>query len=432
MSHLFDNFFPSTDASGTNFCYDCCSGRGIVQGNTFGTRSYRSRVDSVVRDSAERIKQSVDCWRQLRSLRSRSDEDEVCATLYKFIFSNFCEATSAKDVVQTALSFCYLKERLGALELVIWKVMCMVQVPPCAVTDLHAWIAWCRLGWKIHKGGVRHGSSLAIVMSSVIPFVDQSEEIAHYPTIQQVSDSDTAPQRTLEKTNFQPLDHLCLDLCSAAARNRDACTACTSWVRKNIINDDGPDPLCLACCTGISCKVCAQWADWADYRDTTEYGKVEYLVGSCSIFRRRIQESSEYWPLVRQIHSGRDQTKALAAQFRFLFGNLCEEERIKADMVCFISKCIIKECLTVLTLAVWKALCTMRAPRDVRDIYAWNLWCSEGWKVHKADVRSTREVRTILSFVSPFAQEIAIEASGAGMLNALLGCFHGAQAKTTA
>jgi hypothetical protein len=211
-------------------------------------------------------------------------------------------------VVQKALSFCYSKERLGALELGIWKAMCLVQIPRSAVTDLYMWIAWCRLGWKIHKDGVRYGSSLAIVMSSVVPFVDQSEEMAHYRTIpRQVPVSDTAPQSTLEKTNFRPLDHLCLDSCSAASRKRDACKVCTTWIRTNIINEDGPGPLYLACCTGASCKVCArwvEWTDWGEYHDTSEYEKMNYLVGSCSIFRRRIQESSEYWPLARQIQWG--------------------------------------------------------------------------------------------------------------------------------
>jgi hypothetical protein len=115
-------------------------------------------------------------------MTSQSDRDEVYTALYKFILSSPCEMTSAEEVVQKALTICYLKECLGALELAIWKAMCLVQAPPIAVADLHLWVEWCRLGWKVHNGPVRHRSSLAIIMSSVIPFVDQSEKNGHYPS----------------------------------------------------------------------------------------------------------------------------------------------------------------------------------------------------------------------------------------------------------
>jgi hypothetical protein len=390
MSHLFDNLFPSTDSSGRKKA-KLCKGCTHFKGKIIGTGSYSDRVTDVISRSKDRIKQSTQCWAQLRCLSSRSDQDEVCAALYKFIFANPCDVTGAKEMVQTALSFCYAKERLGALELVIWKAMCLVQVPPSAVTDLHLWNAWCQRGWKIHKNDVRHASSLAVVMSSVVPFVDQSEEMVHYPTIRQVTASDMAARKTLESPTFRPLDHLCLDVCNDSSRKRDACKVCAKWVWNNVFGDDETFCLllCLFCCRKqASCRVCAQWKEC--HKENEE--KVTYLVDSCSLFRNRIQELSEHWPLVRQILCGRDQTKVQAAQFRFLLGNLCEEKRTKVAMVRCISKGIARECWNVLTLVVWKALCTTRAPRDTRDIYAWHLWCGDGWKVHKADVWSTMEL----------------------------------------
>jgi hypothetical protein len=369
MSHLFAYIPLATgDNASVTESGACAECRDAIERVAY--TNYNSRVNEVIAFTEPRIIDSSQYWSQLESVENPADQDAACAALYKYLFANLCEADRAKGNFETTMARCYLKERLNILELVVWKALCLVQIPS-TVSNLHEWNAWCRGGWKSIKPQVRHASGLAVVMSGIFPFISPVDDsIQRQATRHNVEFGNSwfQPGPQEKKSGFHPVDHLFVDFSTIPTGKRVACSACEPWSKYHIL---------------------------------TKSERIDSLVWA-GAFSKAIQESSSYWPLMRNVYCHSDQVAAMAAQIRFIFGNKCEAAETKDKMVNCIAKCIFKERLTMLELAVWKSLCMMQAPNNAKNFYEWNLWCSEGWKGYKADSREVGELQTIISCVLPF------------------------------
>jgi hypothetical protein len=125
-----------------------------------------------------RIYRTIPYWTRLARLKCVNEQNEACAALFKFIFSNYCEEDGAKKEVEKILARCYLRERICMLELAVWKAMCLKELDPSEMTDLHYWFNWCRDGWKTRKGDFRYSSAMAVIVSRVLPFEGETGEMA--------------------------------------------------------------------------------------------------------------------------------------------------------------------------------------------------------------------------------------------------------------
>jgi hypothetical protein len=238
MSHLFASYIPlaTRDASVTESEKVCAECRDAIEKIAY--TNYNSRVNEVMAFAEARIIDSSQYWNQLESVENPADQDAACAALYKYLFANVCEADIAKEAFETTMARCYLKERLNVLELVVWKALCLVQIPS-TVKDLHEWNAWCRGGWKNLKPDVRHASGLAVVMSGIFPFINQVDESIQRPaTRYNVEFGNTwfRPGPQEKKSSFHPVDHLFLDFATMpTTTKRVACSACEPWSRYHIL-----------------------------------------------------------------------------------------------------------------------------------------------------------------------------------------------------
>jgi hypothetical protein len=340
MSHLFVSDDPAQEQCG--HCELHHRLHPLLKEKPFAWRVRQVAVPLV----QQRIYRTIPYWTRLARLKSVNEQNEACAALFKFIFSNYCEEDGGKQAV--------------------WKAMCLEALHPSEMTDLHCWFKWCRDGWKTRKGDFRYSSAMAVIVSRVLPFEGQTGEMAP-----------DEPCRETVPYPFHPADHLLYHVTSGKR-----CMDCETRISSH------PSLSCFS----------AQM--------TLAQTGVENLVLT-GIFTDAIIKASEYWPLMQDIRCSQNLSKVMAAQYRFIFGNPCEATVTQADMVNCIEMCFNKERVVLLELAAWKALCLMRASRDAqaRDFYEWSFCCSVGWKVHKAAARSSDELHNILYHVIPFAMK---------------------------
>jgi hypothetical protein len=63
------------------------------------------------------------------------------------------------------------KQRMGLLELAVWKAMCLLHMVVTPTRDYHTLQDWCRCGWKANKSAKRNSNEIGIIVRAVLPFV---------------------------------------------------------------------------------------------------------------------------------------------------------------------------------------------------------------------------------------------------------------------
>mmetsp|Transcript_22523 Transcript_22523/g.49073 ORF Transcript_22523/g.49073 Transcript_22523/m.49073 type:complete len:270 (-) Transcript_22523:156-965(-) len=82
-----------------------------------------------------------------------------------------------------------------------------------------------------------------------------------------------------------------------------------------------------------------------------------------------------------------------------------DETLITQDIDPLLQDLELLETISLLELAVWKALCCANCPDDVTGYFGFQQWLKEGWKSKKGQYRRSGEVVAIMKSVMPFVDQ---------------------------
>jgi hypothetical protein len=119
-------------------------------------------------------------------------------------------------------------------------------------------------------------------------------------------------------------------------------------------------------------------------------------------FDPMIQEAARYWSYVHTMKLWSCHEKIYAALFQFIFAAPHYRASARKNVVETIGTCTRKEQCVMLELAVWKFLCTMQCPSNLRGILDVSEWCKRGWKIRKTQARRSNAFHIIITSVLPF------------------------------
>jgi hypothetical protein len=115
-----------------------------------------------------------------------------------------------------------------------------------------------------------------------------------------------------------------------------------------------------------------------------------------------IQEAARYWLYIHTMKLWSCHEKTYAALFQFIFAAPHYRASTRKNVVETIETGTCKERCVVLELAVWKFLCTMQCPNNLRGILDVSEWCQRGWKIPKTQARRSNAFHIFITSVLPF------------------------------
>jgi hypothetical protein len=139
-------------------------------------------------------------------------------------------------------------------------------------------------------------------------------------------------------------------------------------------------------------------------QDTEHYCLTDTLTDNYSYYEL-IQGAAAYWSYAHAMRLV-DQEKICAALFQFIFADFDRIEVNRSKVVQLLDVGSRKEQCIVLELAVWKFLCTMRSPDNLKGILDMTEWCHHGWKIRKQETRHSNAFHIIISSVLPFLDSL--------------------------
>lgn len=132
-------------------------------------RGGQSRAKNELSKSIQEVTKFLPKVNQLESMEHR---ERVHSKLFWFTLKD--PSHPAYDCMREAKSLTdkfQHRDRVSLLELMSWKVVCIMQCPNKDITDYLAWLDWSRHGWKQEKAAMRHSNVVHVIVSSVLPFL---------------------------------------------------------------------------------------------------------------------------------------------------------------------------------------------------------------------------------------------------------------------
>jgi hypothetical protein len=123
-----------------------------------------------------------------------------------------------------------------------------------------------------------------------------------------------------------------------------------------------------------------------------------------------IQEAAVYWSCIRTMELRIDREKISAALFQFIVADPGHVGAARSAVIQLLDVASRKERCVALELAVWKFLCTMQCPGNLKGILDMTEWCRRGWKIRKQETRHSNAFPIIISSVLPFLDSLVLPA----------------------
>jgi hypothetical protein len=109
---------------------------------------------------------------RLERLETPAWRDAVQAALFRYLISHDKKLDLLDSAVQELQRYEH-SEQMAVLHLAVWKAVCLLQMPE--KVDYYLAQEWVRSGWKSCKAEQRNSSAMSILLSSVLPFVEASD-----------------------------------------------------------------------------------------------------------------------------------------------------------------------------------------------------------------------------------------------------------------
>jgi hypothetical protein len=118
----------------------------------------------------ERERQVDELVGRVESLGLDLWKDKVYAYLFREIFKQDRDTTNYMSSAKVLLEKYERLETISLLELAVWKDICIMN-PGKPSNNSFFWFSWATEGWKTIKGELYDSRDIAIIMSSIVPFL---------------------------------------------------------------------------------------------------------------------------------------------------------------------------------------------------------------------------------------------------------------------
>jgi hypothetical protein len=308
--------------------------------------------------------------------------------------------------------------RVHILDLAVWKALCQMSIDSGKMKtnmDFHAWLDWKRSGWNKVKREMRDSNELDIIVTSVLPFLDQettdSEKEIEFGMAGFSDDEDCDREKRL------PSIACCLF--DAPAHSHRVLTPSLT-ARESVHQVSVIRHVYSGQKVTFRCEVCEldlprrndvdRHCCGADHRNRIEQIRNLQKCPTriwCANIESRLGCCCEPW-----------QTEIRCKLFWILLQcdawsvvpDSTELERRKQEVEQLLDKQEQNAQSTLVHLAAWKSLCMLNPPSQYMASGGnWEHWMIQGWKGRKSATHNSGEIQAIVKCVMPFVTDTAYE-----------------------
>jgi hypothetical protein len=113
---------------------------------------------------------------------------------------------------------------------------------------------------------------------------------------------------------------------------------------------------------------------------------------------------ADCFPAMQEL-TDNDKDKVYIKLFWYMLSNPSKSTEQLEEVKVMVAKLKYRERVALLELAVWKSVCTMHTSKREMEVEEWMDWFRKGWKADKNQVRSSNDIRVIMTSVLTFLDD---------------------------